>query len=129
MADEITVKVENHPGTLAHIGEILGDAGVNINAIQLSICEGEGVVRFIPDDTDRAVSALEAAGVGYTDRQVLLVNLLDEPGMLGSVAFVMAHAGINIDTVYVTTTGQIVLGVDDLDGAIQVAAGMAVMGE
>jgi hypothetical protein len=129
MADEITVAVENRPGTLAQIGEIVGDAGVNINAIQLTICGGQGIVRFLPDDTERAIRALEAAGVRCTSRQVLLVNLLDEPGTLGTVAFVMAHAGISIDTAYVTTTGEIVLGVDDLDGAIQVAAGMAVMAE
>jgi hypothetical protein len=47
--------------------------------------------------------------------------------MLGDVALVMSEAGINIESVYVTTHGHIVLGVDDLDGAIQVAGGMAVM--
>jgi hypothetical protein len=58
---------------------------------------------------------------------VLIVKVLDEPGMLGDVALVMAHAGINIDAVYVTTRGHVVLGVDDLLGAAQVAGGMAVM--
>jgi hypothetical protein len=47
--------------------------------------------------------------------------------MLGDVALVMARAGINIDSVYVTTRGCVILGVDDLNGAIQVAGGMAVM--
>jgi len=60
-------------------------------------------------------------------REVLVVKVLDEPGMLGDVALVMAHAGINIDAVYVTTRGHVVLGVDDLLGAVQVAGGMAVM--
>jgi hypothetical protein len=46
--------------------------------------------------------------------------------MLGDVALVMSEAGINIDSVYVTTRGHVVLGVDDLKGAIQVAGGMAV---
>ena len=32
-----------------------------------------------------------------------------------------------VDLLDVTTKGHVVLGVDDLDGAIQVAAGMAVM--
>jgi hypothetical protein len=39
----------------------------------------------------------------------------------------MSKAGINIDSVYVTTRGYIVLGVDDLAGATQVAGGMAAM--
>jgi hypothetical protein len=56
-----------------------------------------------------------------------VVRVLDEPGMLGDVALVMSKAGINIDSVYVTTQELIVLGVDDLTGAVQIAAGMAVM--
>jgi len=56
-----------------------------------------------------------------------MVCVLDEPGMLGDLSLVTATAGINIDSVYVTTRGHIVLGADDLDGAIQVAGGMAVM--
>jgi hypothetical protein len=39
----------------------------------------------------------------------------------------MSKAGINIDSVYVTTRGHVVLGVNDVAGAIQVAGGMAVM--
>ena len=58
---------------------------------------------------------------------VLIVRVLDEPGTLGDVAVVMSQAGINIDSVYVTTRGYVVLGVDDLVGATQVAGGMAVM--
>ena len=55
------------------------------------------------------------------------MRVLDQPGMLGDVALVMSKAGINIDSVYVTTHGLLVLGVDDVAGATQVAAGMAVM--
>lgn len=127
MAIEFTVRLENRPGTLAHIGGVLGDAGVNINAMEATICEGTGIVQFVPDDPDRAGRALDKAGIPYTTREVLLVNVLDEPGTLGDVALVMADAGINIDAVYVTLKGQVVLGVDDIKGAIQVAAGMAVM--
>ncbi len=128
MAVEFTVKLENRPGTLARVGEILGDAGVNITAIQAFVCQGEGIVQFVPDDVESAAGALGAAGLDYTTREALLVNVLNEPGMLGDVALVMAHAGINIDSLYATTRGQIVLGVDDLLGAMQVAAGMAVVG-
>jgi hypothetical protein len=84
-------------------------------------------VHVVADDADRAAHVLAAAGVPSRRREVLVVRVLDEPGMLGDVALVMSRAGINIDSVYVTTRGHIVLGVDDLDGAIQVAGGMAVM--
>jgi hypothetical protein len=106
---------------------VLGDAGVNIQAIQGFSLAGRGVVQFVPDDARRAAAALAAVGMPCTTREVLVVRVLDEPGMLGQVALVMARAGVNIDSVYVTTTGQIVLGVDDLPGAIQVAEGLAVL--
>ena len=127
MATEFKVILEDRPGTLARLGSVLGDARVNIEAIQAMSREGKGVVQFVPNDPDKAAHALDAAGISYTRREVLIVRVLDEPGMLGDVALVMSQAGINIDSVYVTARGHIVLGVDDVVGAIQVAGGMAVM--
>jgi hypothetical protein len=127
MVTEFTVVLPDAPGGLARLGQALGDARVNIEAIQGTTGGGEGVVRFVPASPDRARRALEAAGLPHTTREVLVVRVLDEPGALGEVALVMATAGINIDSVYVTTKGYVVLGVDDLAGAIHVAGGMAVM--
>ena len=127
MAVEFKVIVQDTPGTLARLGTFLGDAHVNIEAIQGTSREGKGFIQFVPKDEDKASLALDAAGIAYTKREVVVVRVLDEPGMLGDLALVMAKAGINIDSVYVTTKGHIVLGVDDVAGAIQIAGGMAVM--
>jgi hypothetical protein len=127
MPTEFKVSLEDRPGTLAHLGGILGDAHVNIEAIHGMTCEGRSIVEFIANDPASAARALDAAGVPYRMREVLAVRVLDEPGMLGDVALVMSTAGINILSIYVTTRGYLVLGVDDLLGAAQVAGGMAVM--
>jgi hypothetical protein len=127
MAVEFKVTVQDAPGTLARLGMVLGEAQVNIEAIQGTSREEKGFVQFVPNDEDEAARALDAARIAYSKREVLVVRVLDEPGMLGDLALVMAKAGINIDSVYVTTRGHIVLGVDDLAGAIQIAGGMAVL--
>ena len=127
MATEFRVVLQDRPGTLARFGCLLGDARVNIEAIQGTSREGEGFIQFVAKDSAKAARALDTAGISYTEREVLIVKVLDEPGMLGDVALVMSEAGINIDSVYVTTRGHVVLGVDDLAGATQVAGGMAVM--
>lgn len=127
MAIEFRVVVQDQPGTLARLGGALGAAGVNIEAIQGTSREGQGFVQFLANDPDKAARALDVAEISYTKREVVILKVLDEPGMLGDVALVMSEAGINIDSVYVTTRGNIVLGVDDFVGAIQVAGGMAVM--
>ena len=127
MATEFKVALEDRPGTLARLGGVLGDARVNVEAIQGMSREGKSLVQFVPREPERAAHALDAAGIPYTRREVLVVKVLDQPGMLGDVALVMSEAGVNIDSVYVTTRGHVVLGVDDLVGAIQIAGGMAVM--
>jgi hypothetical protein len=127
VATEFRVSLEDRPGALARLAGVLGDARVNIEAIQGVSLEGKGIVQFVPNDPDKAARALDTAGIFYSRREVLVVKVLDEPGTLGDVALVMSKAGINIDSVYVTTRGHVVLGVDDLAGATQVAGGMAVM--
>ncbi len=127
MATEFKVSLENKPGTLAQVGTVLGDTDVNIVAIQGFSRGEESIVQFVPNNPDQAAAALKAAGIPYTYREVLIVMVLDEPGDLGDVALVMTDAGINIDSVYVTTAGHVVLAVDDLDGAIQIAESMTVM--
>jgi len=127
MATEFTVILENRPGTLARLGIVLGDAMVNIEAIHGNAREANAIVQFVSNDQDKAARALDAAGIAYSTREVLIVRVLDEPGTLGDLAVVMSQADINIDSVYVTTRGYVVLGVDDLAGATQVAGGMAVM--
>jgi hypothetical protein len=127
MAIEFEVTLQNQPGSLARLAAVLGDAEVNIEAIQGRSGKIESVVHFITDDPDHTEHVLEQAHVPHSRREVVIVKVLDQPGMLGDVALVMSEAGINIESVYVTTRGQVVLAVDDVQGAIQVAGGMAVM--
>ena len=127
MATEFTVALEDRPGTLARLGSVLGEARVNMEAIHGTSRAGSGIIQFVANDHGEAARALDAAGIAYRTREVLIVRVLDQPGTLGDVALVMSKAGINIDSVYVTTRGHVVLGVDDLAGATQVAGGMAVM--
>src|SRR5437667_10506857 len=124
---EFSVTLQDRPGTLARLGQMLGEAAVNIEAIQGTSREGHAFIHFVPRDPQQAARVLDAAGIGYSQREVLIVKVLDEPGMLSDLVLVMAQANINIDSIYVTTKGYIVLGVDDLDAAIHAAAGMPVM--
>ena len=81
----------------------------------------------MPNNPDKTAAALRATGITYNSHEVLIVQVLSEACTLGDVALVMTSAGINIDSVYVTTAGHVVLAVDDLKGALQVAEGMTVM--
>jgi len=126
MAIEFKTILINKPGRLAHLTNVLGEAGVKIQAIHQMSDETGSIVQFVPDDPAMTESVLNAASITFTSREVLIVDVLDQPATLGDVATVMADAGVNIDSIYLMTSGVVVLGVDDMDGAKQVAAGMAV---
>lgn len=118
MATDFTVVLEDRPGTLAELGEALGAAGVNIDGFCGFPCEGKGVIHLLVGDADAARGALEKAAIEIrAEREVLLHEAEDRPGMLGEVARKVAAAGVNIDLIYKSTQTRIVIGADKLETA------------
>ena len=124
-AKQLSVRVENRPGTLAHVARVLGDAKVNILAFLTSTLGAEGSVQVVVDNVNKAKKALEGAGLAYTESDVLHVELPNVPGALGSFAGKLAAKEINITSGYQTTVkgsrkASVVLAVSDLDTAARV---------
>jgi hypothetical protein len=115
---DLTVTLENRPGTLAGLGEALGKAGINIEGMSGDNRQGE-TLHLLVEDAAAAREALSGAGIEVTDeRDVLVVEVEDRPGTLGEVARKLADAGVNVDLVYSTFGGvKAVLGVDDPEKA------------
>jgi hypothetical protein len=118
MAKDFTVHLEDRPGTLAELGEVLGNADINIDGMCGFPCEGVGVIHILAEDATGARRALEEAGLEVTsERDVLLVEAEDRPGALGEVARKIANAGVNVDLLYKATQTKLVIGADDLEKA------------
>ena len=118
MARDITVILEDRPGTLADMGKALGDAGINIKGGCGLPFQGQGIIHLLVDDPDAAISALAGAGIeAHTPAQVMRHKFQDRPGELGELAGRMGDAGINVYMFYLSSEGEIVLGVDDVEKA------------
>ena len=50
------------------------------------------------------------------EREVVVVEVEDRPGVLADLTRKVALAGINLDLVYVATRNRLVFGSNDLDG-------------
>jgi hypothetical protein len=99
---ELILEVENRPGVLAEVGEVLGAAEVNIVTAAVYTLGGAGRIHLIVDEADRAVSVLKRAGIDVEAiRDVMSVTLEDRPGELGRFARSLAEAGININGLYI----------------------------
>ena len=118
MAKDLTVILEDRPGTMAAMGEALGRAGINVDGLCGFPCEGRGVGHILVEDAAGARRALEAIGLEVSgERDVLILEVENRPGSLGEIAKKIADAGVNLDLVYVAANNRLVFGADDLDKA------------
>ncbi|HEY60532.1 MAG TPA: ACT domain-containing protein [Anaerolineae bacterium] len=118
MAKDLTVIMEDRPGTLADMGEVLGNAGINIEGMCATTNKGEGVIHILVEDSAGTRKALEAKGVKVSaEREVVVVDIEDRAGALGEIARKLANAGVNVELVYLATKTRLVIGVDDLEKA------------
>ena len=126
MATEFAVTVENKLGMLADLTEALAKSGVNIMAIHAAPCADCGIVQFVTNNPDATMLALKDAAIEFATHEVLLVSLRDEPGALARLARALADAKININAIYITMSQQVVLDVNNLRKAQQVAMSMGI---
>ena len=124
MTTDLTVRLVNQPGTLLRATDALARAGVNIEGACAFVCEGQGVYHVLVEDRERAYRALIDAGLEVmAERQVVLVPVENRPGSGAAVLRVVADAGANIDLLYVTIDGRLVLGGNDPSGIRRALAG------
>jgi hypothetical protein len=115
MHKDMTVILEDRPGSLAKMGEALGKAGVNIDGICGVSVEGKGLIHVLVQEPENARRALEANDIEVAgESDVLVVEVEDRPGVLGNIARRLASADVNIQLAYLATSTRLVLGVDDL---------------
>jgi hypothetical protein len=115
MAVDLVIDIENTPGALARVAAAISDAGVNIAA---ATCVGPGEraeLHILVPHAEAAKHALAISQVGVTrEREVVVVDVEDRPGVLADLTRKIARAGVNLDLVYVATRNRVVFGAPDL---------------
>jgi hypothetical protein len=115
MAFDLTIDVENTPGALAQVAAAISDAGVNIAA---ATCVGTGKraeVHILVPHAEAARHLLAISHIAVTrEREVVVVDVEDRPGVLADLTRKIAKAGVNLDLVYVATRNRLVFGAADL---------------
>jgi hypothetical protein len=115
MPVDLVIDIENNPGALARVAAAISDAGVNIAA---ATCVGPGEraeLHILVPHAEAARHALSITHVEVTrEREVVVVDVEDHPGVLADLTRKIARAGVNLDLVYVATRNRVVFGADDL---------------
>ena len=117
MATDLVIDIENVPGALAEVAAAISDAGVNIAA---ATCIGAGEraeLHILVPHAEAARHSLAISHVAVTrEREVVVVDVQDRPGVLADLTRKIAKAGVDLDLVYVATRNRVVFGAADLDG-------------
>lgn len=116
MAYDLTIELDNTPGALADVAAAISDAGVNIAA---ATCLGDGErveLHILVPHAEAARHLLAISHIGVSrERQVVVVDVEDRPGVLADLTRAIARAGVNLDLVYVATRNRVVFGATDID--------------
>jgi hypothetical protein len=115
MAVDLVIEIENTPGALARVAAAISDAGVNVAG---ATCVGPGEraeLHILVPHAGAAKHALAISHVAVTrEREVVVVDVEDRPGVLADLTRKIARAGVNLDLVYVATQNRVVFGAPDL---------------
>ena len=111
----LSILLENKPGALAEMGEILGQAGVSLEGGGVFVHNGQGVAHFLVEEAQKGQIALEKNGVKVLAIENVLIQKLkqDVPGQLGKICRILAENDVNILVQYSDHSNQLILVVDD----------------
>lgn len=122
---QISVSLDNVPGALSQVSEILGNEGVNIRAVSVADTADISTVRFVVDEPSKAINILNTNGYSVKETDVLAVETPDHPGGLNAVLKPLKEGKINVHYLYpflgrVSDQAIVILGVDKTDEAEKV---------
>jgi hypothetical protein len=119
MATDLTLYLDDQPGELARVGDVLGKAGANIGGLcALTTGGGQAEVHILVQDPTAAFQALQDAGITIAaEQEVIVLDIEDRPGALGEVAHKLGAAKVNLTTAYLATNTRLVLAADNLQEA------------
>ena len=114
MARDLTVFLDDTPGSLATMAESLGTVGINIDGLCGVAGSARGEIHVLVEDADAARSALTEVGIEVGDDVEIVTTVFDDrPGELGQIARRVADTGANIELVYVSCDRRLVLVTSD----------------
>jgi hypothetical protein len=115
VAVDLVIDIENTPGALARVAAAISDAGVNIAA---ATCVGPGEraeLHILVPHAEAAKHSLAISNLAVTrEREVVVVDVEDRPGVLADLTRKISGAGVDLDLVYVATQNRVVFGAADL---------------
>ena len=103
---QISVFLENKPGTLKKMTGVLAANKINMRATSLAETKDFGIARLVVDDAMSAVNTLKEHNFVASLTPVLAIEIPDEAGGLDKLLENFDDAEVNIEYMYAFTGGK-----------------------
>ena len=100
MIKQLSVFVENQPGSMMNVTSALVDAHINIRAISTFDTPEFGIMRLVVDKPKEAKEYLTKEGFVVRITEVIGAELKDEKGNLIQMLTILAEGKINVNYIY-----------------------------
>ena len=97
---QLSLFLENKPGTLSRPIHLLAQAKINLLTLSLAEAEKFGILRLIVRDWERARALLEKEGFVVKVTEMVAIEVTDEPGGLAPILTALEKAGVNVEYMY-----------------------------
>ena len=100
---QFSIFLVNQAGVLSQVTMALAEAGVNLYALSLSDSGEHGELRIITSDADKTRAVLQETNDRWTETEVVLLPIGNEPGAFGTLCQYLASEGADITYAYCTS--------------------------
>ena len=97
---QISVFIENQPGKLSEVTQVLGENGIDMSALSLADTTDFGILRLIVDDPERAAAVLREHHFIVKLTDVVAAVMDDRPGGLTAILSLLADANVSVEYLY-----------------------------
>ena len=98
--NQLSVLLENKPGSLKHICRLLADNQIDISTLSVADTKDFGILRLIVKEWEKATRVLTDAGFGVTVTGVVAVEVEDRPGGMCQILDTLDRYAINVEYLY-----------------------------
>ena len=128
---QISIFVENKPGRLKAMTNILKDNNIDIRALSIADTKDFGILRLITDNPDKTCEILKNAECTVTITEVLAIGLEDKPGELANVMDTLFENSISVEYMYAFFSklegkASVILRVNDIQKVADILTGSGI---
>ncbi len=121
---QLSIFVENKPGRLATITNLLKQNDIDIRALSIADTRDFGIMRLIVNDPEKAEKVFKDAGCTVSLTNVIAIGIDDKPGGLAGAMDVLYANNISVEYMYAfisktDNTAYVILRVENNEKALE----------